>query len=254
MITSPANEKVRYLRSLYRRHIRQQERHFVVEGVRLFEDALRAGVKPTLVLYDPETLSKTPRGSELLRQLEQWEADSFAATTRVIAAASETVTPQGVVAAVPFSDFGSVPDYSPTLLLVLDGLQDPGNLGTILRSAEAAGVSGVLLSADTVDPFNPKVVRAGMGAHFRLPLFPDLSWEEIAAAVSGLCQVRAAEVGDHPPYFLVDWTKPSALVIGNEAQGLSQRGKDLATEFITIPMIGGVESLNASVAASVIIF
>ncbi|MCL5960860.1 MAG: RNA methyltransferase [Chloroflexi bacterium] len=217
-------------------------------------DALKAGVRPVLALYDEAALDSKPMGIELLEQLERLKIDRFQATSKIIEVVSGTVTPQGIVAAVTYPVRGTIDDYSKALLLVLDALQDPGNLGTILRSGEAAGATAVLLSEETVDPFNPKVVRAGMGAHFRLPILADLSWEEIREALDDVTVVRAAEIGAPQAYFQVDWTAPSALIIGNEAHGLSPKARSLATDLISIPMVGGAESLNAAVAASVILF
>ena len=139
------------------------------------------------------------------------------------------------------------------LLLAVDQLQDPGNLGTILRSAEAAGVDHVLLLKGTVDPYSPKVVRSGMGAHFRLPIANPVTWEEISV-FAGNYLLRIADADAKRPYFAEDWTRPSILVIGNEGIGVSKEGKALAQSHVTIPMSAGVESLNAAIAASVILF
>lgn len=218
------------------------------------EDALRAGIRPDFILYDEAALSSTTKGGELLSQLERRKIEKFPATTRVIETVADTVAPQGLVAVLPFPEARAPEDYSAALLLALDGLQDPGNLGTILRSAEAAGVTAVLLSEDTVDPYNPKVVRAGMGAHFRVPILADLPWSNIDEMLQHVMAIRAAEAHEPRPYFAADWTAPSGLIIGNEAHGLSARAKATATELISIPMVGGAESLNAAVAASVILF
>jgi TrmH family RNA methyltransferase len=165
-------------------------------------------------------------------------------------AMADTVTPQGILAVVPFVELS--PPSHPSLSLVVDRLRDPGNLGTILRSAHAAGVEQVILAPKTVDPYNPKVVRGAMGAHFRLPI-KVLSWPEIADALAGV-QILLADVQGEQAHYEVDWTRPSALIIGGEAYGASREAKQLATATIAIPMHGGAESLNAAVAVSVILF
>jgi TrmH family RNA methyltransferase len=142
----------------------------------------------------------------------------------------------------------------PGLRLVLDGLQDPGNVGTLLRSAEAAGVGLVLATRGIADLYSPKVVRAAMGAHFSQPLRSDLSWDEIGAEL-GLCPVvYAADATASMPYYAADWRQPAALIVGSEAHGVSEEGGAWATHRIAIPMLGRAESLNAGVAGSVILF
>lgn len=249
MITSVVNEKVKYVRSLYRRRVRYRERHFVIEGVRLVEEASRAGIVPALIFYS-EGVNATPGGRELLAEIQKGGTPAFAASERVMKAMADTVSPQGVLAVVPFVELP--PPSSPSLVLVVDRLRDPGNLGTILRSANAAGAEQVVLAPQTVDLYNPKVVRGAMGAHFRLPI-EALSWPEIAEALGGV-QILLADARGEQAYYQVDWTRPSALIIGGEAYGASREAKELATATIVIPMHGGTESLNAAVATSVILF
>jgi TrmH family RNA methyltransferase len=249
MITSVANEKVKYVRSLYRRRVRYRERHFVIEGVRSVEEALRAGIVPALVFYS-EGVNAIPGGRELLAEIQGKGATAFAVSEKVMKAMADTVSPQGILAVVPLVELEPPP--SPSLVLVVDRLRDPGNLGTILRSANAAGAEQVILAPKTVDPYNPKVVRGAMGAHFRLPIVA-LSWPEIAGALTGV-QILLADARAEQAYYQVDWSQPSALIIGGEAHGASQEARELAATTIAIPMHGGTESLNATVAASVILF
>ena len=249
MITSVANEKVKYVRSLYRRRVRYRERHFVIEGIRLVDEALRAGIVPALVFYG-EGANVTPGGRELLAKIQNGGAPAFAVSETVMKALADTVSPQDVLAVVPFGELA--PPSSPSLGLVVDGLRDPGNLGAILRSANAAGVEQVILAPKTVDPYNPKVVRGAMGAHFRLPIVA-LSWPEIAEILTDV-QVLLADVRAEQSYYEVDWMRPSALIIGGEAFGASREARELAVATVAIPMQGRAESLNAAVAASVILF
>ena len=147
-ISSPENPKAKELRALARRAVRYRERLFLVEGVRLVEEALAAGRPLHLALYVPERLRETPRGTALLERL-QAIATAFPTAPKVLDSVAETVTPQGVVAAVPFPEGPATPG---DLVLILDRLRDPGNCGTILRTAEAAGVSLVYCAPGTVDP------------------------------------------------------------------------------------------------------
>ncbi|MFQ6014566.1 MAG: TrmH family RNA methyltransferase [Anaerolineae bacterium] len=247
MITSTANEKVKYARSLLRRRVRQQERHFVIEGARLIQEALRAGVQPALVFY-VRAWAEDPDKGRLLASLT---TNSFLVSEGVMKFLSPTVTPQGLLAVLPFVEIPLPHELS--LVLVVDGLRDPGNLGTILRSAEAAGVDEVITTHGTVDLYNPKVVRGAMGAHFRLPVATDQSWSEIEEKLKGW-PVVLADPGAAKPYYEVDWTVPTALIIGGEAYGPGAEATRLADAAVTIPMHGATESLNAAMAASIILF
>ena len=250
MITSVANEKVKYVRSLYRRRVRYRERHFVIEGVRLVREAFRAGIVPALLFYG-ERLDAIPDGRELLAEIQKiGDCPAFAVTDRVMKAMADTVSPQGVLAVAPFVEM--TPPTAPSLVLVIDFLRDPGNLGAILRSANAAGVEEIILAPKTVGPDHPKVVRRAMGAHFRLPIVA-LRWAEIAATLAGI-HVLLADVRAERAYYEVDWTQPAALIIGGEAHGASQEAKELDAATIAIPMQGGAGSLNAAMAASIILF
>lgn len=214
------------------------------------EEALKAGVVPTLVFFTPD-LSDSQRGRELLAVIEDLPCECFVVTDTVMKALSDTVSPQGILAVVPFLEL-PLPE-NPWLILVVDRVRDPGNLGTILRSAEAAGASQVILIPATVDVYSPKVVRGAMGAHFYLPIVAGASWSE-TAEVLGERPILLAEARGDKAYYEVDWTKPSALIVGSEAEGSGQEAERLATERIVIPMQGKAESLNVAVAASVILF
>jgi len=250
MITSTANERVRLARSLNQAAGRRRERAYLIEGIRLVEDALRAGVPPRLVLVDVESLRRTERGGALLEALRL--VGCLDVSERVLASVSETVTPQGVVAVVPLPE-KPTPDAVGPLVLVLDGVRDPGNLGTILRSAEATGLVRVVATVGCVDPFGPKVVRAGMGAHFHLDVLAEAEWPEVARVVADRPTWLAAMHGGIA-YDMVDWRRDSALIVGGEAAGASGEGAALATGLVSIPMAGRAESLNAAMAASVLVF
>jgi TrmH family RNA methyltransferase len=210
---------------------------------------LRAGNVPALMFYTPH-LEDSARGVALLALAKDKSIQPTLVSDRVMRAMATTKTPQSVLAVLPRS--ASLWPAHPTLLLILDRLQDPGNLGSALRVAEAAGADGVLLSPGTVDAYNPKVVRGGMGAHFRLAL-RTASWPGIAQATQGL-QVWLAETRGGVPYYEVDWMPSSALVIGGEAEGVSAEAQRLTGNRVSIPMSGQAESLNAAVAAGIILF
>jgi TrmH family RNA methyltransferase len=250
MITSSSNDKVRYVRKLQsQKSVRHEDQRLVLEGVRLVEEVVRAGLVPTLVFYT-EALASEGRGKALLVTLRGVGAPCTMVSESVMEHCSDTVTPQGILAVLPFPDIAS--PQPPTLVLIVDRLRDPGNLGTLLRTALAAGVEQVLLAPGTVDFSNPKVVRSAMGAHLWLPI-SDAGWDTIADRVSG-CHVWLAAAGGATRYTQVDWTHPAALILGSEAHGAGEKARSLARDRVSIPIQPAVESLNAAVAAAVILF
>lgn len=250
MITSNQNPKVKLARSLLRQtQARRAQGAFVLEGVRLAEEALNARCPAQFVLYSPDL---SERGKTVVEGFAAQGVPTEAVAEKVFLTISDTQTPQGILVVLPH--FQMPLPTSLDFVLILDVIQDPGNLGTILRTAAAAGVQAVFLTPGTVDPFSPKVVRAAMGAHFRLPIH-SLSWEEIEAHISkhSLRTYLASPYAD-TPYTKVDLRSPLALIIGSEAEGAGDRAKSLAHIHIHIPMPGAIESLNASVAAAILMF
>lgn len=247
LITSSQNSKIKLVRSLFGRAKERREANaFVAEGVRLIEEAVISNWGFRFALYD-ETLSE--RGLRLVKKLEDEKVEVEKVENRLLQSISETETSQGILAVVDDSHL-SIPD-SLNFILILDQIRDPGNLGTLLRTAAAAGVQAVLISPETTDAFAPKVVRSGMGAHFRLPIH-SMSWEEIREQVRDL-QVYLADM-DGETCWETDLRGALVLIIGSEAEGASQEARKLAVQKISIPMSGNVESLNASVAGSVLMF
>jgi RNA methyltransferase, TrmH family len=245
-IQSQANPAIKRVRSLQRRKVRETERAFVVEGRRAVGDALAAGAVPQLLLVregDEELVGALPHSAAApVRRVSPAAFDPL----------SETATPQGVLAVFPFPDV-PLPRSETPLLLVADGVRDPGNLGTLVRAAAGAGVTAVYLTAGTVDPFHPKVVRGAMGAHFRVPI----RWLDGGAVeeVVARCPVRVvADARAGRSYDEVDWSGPAALVVGSEAEGAGGTTRALATDAVRIPLASAVESLNVAVAGAVILF
>ncbi len=223
---------------------------FVIEGVRLVEEALLSGTPIDTIAYEPEQLSSTERGVALLEQIGG-RREAYAVAPEVLAGVSDTVTPQGIVAVVSWPE---VEGPRTGIQVVLDALQDPGNVGTLLRSADATGVAQVLCMSGTADLYAPKVVRAAMGAHFRLALRQDLHWEELEDALLPYDNIYVTDARAQMPYYAADWRQPAVLIVGNEANGVGDEARAWASKSITIPMTPGVESLNAAVAGSVILF
>ncbi len=220
----------------------------VAEGLRLVGEAAAAGLPVTHVFYTEE-LAADSRGAAVLGSLEGRSVPLWEVPPEVMAALSDTETPQGIVAVLP------APELAPVdgLILIPDGLRDPGNLGTLLRTAWAAGVGQILLPPGTVDWTSPKVVRSGMGAHFHLPI-RRASWETIREITAG-GPVWLAESEGGIAYDRVDWKGAAALIVGGEAEGAGTEARSLAAgHHVYIPMAPGVESLNAAIAAGILLF
>lgn len=250
MITSRDNQRVKWMRSLLDVKGRAQERCFLLEGVILVDEAINAGMTPRLVLYDAKALRSTTRGSALLERVPALTGEEVSAP--VMQSICDTVTPQGIVAACPIP--ATPPALPPAgLVVVLDGVRDPGNVGAILRSAEASACAAVVTTPGSADLYSPKVVRAAMGAHVHLPLFADVPWPRLTMLLSGRA-VYLAEARSGAPYYDIEWTQPAALVIGNETEGPRPEAQRRATGRVSIPMPGRAESLNAGIAASIIMF
>lgn len=250
LITSLENPRIKAARKLRTHKGRQTARSLLVEGVRLLADAWRSGMRPQAVFYAPELLG-SDEGLALLAELQGTGCACFGCTPAVFASLAETVTPQGIAAILPLPALPLPP--RPTLILILDGIGDPGNAGTLMRSAEAAGADGIIVGPETVDPFNDKVVRAGMGAHFRLPIHRCAGWDEVTALLPAEMAWHVADAHNGVAYDTIDWRQPCAIVIGSEAHGPSPEAIARSTN-IMIPMAGSAESLNAAIAGSVILF
>jgi TrmH family RNA methyltransferase len=248
MITSTSNQRVKWVRALQtKRRARQKESAFVIEGLRMAREVVTAQSPVRLVLHT-EHLDGRSRG--VVNNLARLGAEVVAVSDAVMSACSDTESPPGILAVVPLPSL-PVPQ-SLTLGLIVDRISDPGNMGTLLRSALAAGVEIVYLTEGTVDAYNPKVIRGAMGAHFRLPILP-LDFNHPPRQLSEI-QIWLAEAAAGKPYQEVDWRQPVALLIGAEAHGPRPESRTHAVGQVHIPMPGKIESLNVAVAASVILF
>lgn len=255
MISSTKNEQVKAVIELKKKaKAREEAGLFVVEGVRM---AAELPKERTARIYVSESFLKNAKESGAERLLSSG-IPCETVTDVVFSSMSDTQTPQGVLALVRKYEY-SLSDLlegdRPAHLMILENIQDPGNLGTILRAGEGAGITGLLMSRDTVDIYNPKVIRSTMGSVFRVPF---LYTEDLAAAVETLkrkgLRIFAAHLKGRNNYEQEDYTGNIGFLIGNEGNGLSEGIAALADTWVKIPMAGRVESLNAAVAASVFMF
>jgi RNA methyltransferase, TrmH family len=251
LITSSANSTYKFARSLHRRRIRQRERAILVEGTRAIDTVLQQGIPVRAMLVDAGRQSHVD--PDLFDRLSRTAQRSAFLDSNLFEELAETEQPQPIIAVCDMPHF-SVPEAC-SLVLAVDGVRDPGNLGTIIRSAAAADVDGVALLPGTVDVFNPKVIRSSAGSIFTVPV-------EQFTSVESLCNrcfterplVALAEGSGETPYDAVDWTQPSVIVVGGEAEGAHENTRTFADLFVQIPLNQRVESLNAAVAGAILLF
>lgn len=255
MITSTSNQNVKEVVQLRKKSkARSQAGVFLVEGIRMIQEVPK---EKLVKLYMTEGFYKKYRGELELLQTDSVKSELV--SDMVFSYMSDTKTPQGVLGIVKQSAY-SIEEILKTKdgvphIMVLDNLQDPGNLGTIFRTAEAAGVSGIVMSKDCVDIYNPKTIRSTMGAIYRMPFLyaEDLQEAIVQLKKNGIC-VYAAHLEGKNTYDKENYCGGTAFLIGNEGNGLRQEIAACADTWIRIPMAGEVESLNAAIAASVLMF
>lgn len=265
MITSTSNAKIKQVIA-YRTKAKERREAgvFVTEGPKLFEEAPAELILETYVSEDAKT--KYP---QLTDKLEETGYETV--SEEVFRKMSDTQTPQGILCVMKqpvytleemlagrtvckSEDVNTGPAKQP-LLVLLENLQDPGNLGTILRTGEGAGITGVIMSSGTVDIFNPKVIRSTMGSIFRVPFLYVPSLADVMGKLQAQgIRTYAAHLAGETYYDSFDFRAGTAFLIGNEGNGLSKETADLADSYLKIPMEGEVESLNAAVATSLLVY
>lgn len=229
-----------------------------VEGLRLCEEALSSRLEIEAVIYSEE-ITRKERAALLIEKLGAAGQKVAPVSEKLLESISYTKTPQGIVvlASRPANDEASFKEKQPAspFLVILHGINNPVNVGAILRTAEAAGVTGAITTANTSDAFSPKALRGAMGSAFRLPIWMGANFEALIAwcATSGIRTFSAAAAGSKS-YTEVDWSGPCALIVGPESTGLSPAEIAAADESVSIPMQGSVESLNVAVAAGIILY
>lgn len=251
MITSTANSQVKQAAALAKRaKARKETGLFIAEGPKMFKEAPKDWVEKVYI-----------SGSYLEKEPAAGEGYSFEVVTdEVMKAMADTQTPQGILALIrqpswKLRDVMGKETGRKPLIMVLETLQDPGNLGTIIRAGEGAGITGVLMNRETADIFSPKVIRSTMGAVYRVPF---VYTDDLKGAVSEMKEegihFYAAHLKGTKDYDEETYTEAAAFMIGNESKGLSEELSGIADSLVKIPMEGQVESLNAAVAASVLMF
>ena len=252
ILTSIKNPLIKQVRKLHRAKERQKQNLLSVEGTNLIEAACQADYKLDNVFYTPQWADKH---QSLCREIAQKGFKAQLVSAEVLKAIATTVNPDGVVAIAP-RQVVTKPDLTQIKLgIALERLQDPGNLGTIIRTAAATGVDGLWLSPDSVDLYSPKVLRASVGEWFKVPVETDRDLLDLARQqrLQGV-RIIATTAKASKTYWEINFTRPSLIFLGNEGSGLSRDLIDLADEKVRIPLYNGVESLNVSVATALLLY
>jgi RNA methyltransferase, TrmH family len=229
-----------------------------VEGLRLCEEALASGLNIEALIYSEE-IARKPRAAQLIGALEAVSDKTTPTSEKLLESISYTKTPQGIVvlASRPSGEAKKFATTQPAvpLLVVMHGINNPVNVGAILRAAEAAGATGVIATKATADPFSPKALRGAMGSAFRLPVWTDADYADVIewCRKTGI-KLFAADVNASATHIDADWKGPSGIILGPESEGLTPEEIRAAGQAIRIPMQSTVESLNVSVAAGVLLY
>ena len=257
MILSIKNPRIKRLRRLNESvAYREEVAEFVLEGIRLIEDAINAGAIPKEIFYG-EGLLKREVGERLLARLSSLGSDMFMVEDVLLERLADTVTPQGIIGTfeAPKASFDDFITFKEKGLLVLDALQDPGNTGTLIRTAAAFDFSGILLLPGCSDAYNPKTLRATAGSIFRIPVVKSSStYEAIQKIRASGFKLIVAHSGEGKFIDEIDLGRYPAIVVGNEGHGPSKEIMEFADELVMLPMANNVESLNAAVAGSLLIY
>lgn len=252
VITSKDNEIIKNIRKLKDKKYRNAEKKFIVEGVKIIKEAIEENASIDTIVICEECIKDGVIEQKLLYEVAKYNC--VYVSEKVFQTISEVNNPQGILAIINKENLESDIDFTEDIIVALDGIQDPGNLGTIIRTVDSVGLKQILVSKDTADAFNSKVVRSTMGAIFRVKI---IEVEDLAKTIKEIkkkkYEVLVTSLQTDNNIYDIDLNK-HVIVIGNEANGVSQEIRDIATVHAKIPMLGKTESLNASVATGVILY
>ncbi|MDO5556762.1 MAG: RNA methyltransferase [Clostridia bacterium] len=251
VISSKDNEQIRQIRKLREKKYRNQEKKYIIEGIKLVKEAITEGVSVKNIIVCEDCTTDGTLDKSLLYEIAKFNC--LYVTKEVFKSISSVENPQGLLAIIEKRNTQQI-DYSEDVIVILDNVQDPGNIGTILRTIDSVGLSQVIISNTTVDCYNPKVVRSTMGAIFRVNVIQSQNIIEILKEIKRhKFKICATSLEESKSIYDVEYKKV-AIVMGNESKGVSKEILDVSEQNIKIPMLGKTESLNVAVATSVILY
>lgn len=251
-ITSKDNELIKHIRKLKDKKYRDESNEYVVEGVKLVEEAVKENAKIKQIIVCEDTTRTYEIPTHIMLEIAKYECISV--SDKIFNIITQVTNPQGIMAIIEKNAQNAKIDYTQDIIVVLDDVQDPGNLGTILRTVDSIGLNQIIVSKGTADAFNSKVVRSTMGAIFRIKIIEvENLVQEIKKMKKHHFKLMVTSLQTKNSIYDIDFNK-KIIVIGNEANGVSKEIQDMADEKAKIPMLGRTESLNASVAAGVVMY
>ena len=252
VISSKDNEIVKSIRKLKEKKYRDIENCYVIEGIKLIKEAINENAKIKEIVVCEECINSGEIDKDTLYEIAKYNV--IYVTEKVFNAITDVKTPQGILAVIEKKALNKQIDYSQDIIIALDGVQDPGNMGTILRTVDSANLNQIIVSKDSADCYNPKVVRSTMGAIFRVNIIEvDNLKETLEAVKKNKFKVMVTALDTNESIYSVNYNN-KVIVIGNEANGVSKEVQVIADEKVKIPMLGKTESLNASVATGIMIY
>ena len=252
IISSKDNELIKHLRKLKDKKYRDENNEYIVEGVKLIEEAVRENAKIKKIIICENTTNTYEIPTNIRFEIAKYEC--IYVTEKIFTQISDVKAPQGILAIIEKGCKQGQIDYSEDIIIALDGIQDPGNLGTILRTVDSANLKQIIVSADTADCYNPKVVRSTMGAIFRVNIIETAELETTLKEIKKhKFDVIVTSLDTERSIYDIKYNK-KVIVIGNEANGVSKEIQEMADTKVKIPMLGKTESLNASVATAIIVY
>lgn len=254
-ITSSSNPIIKEVKGLYKKKERWNKNLFIIEGVKIVEECIRWGKTPKYILFSEELFSVN--GGEELFSILKDNHNLIKVPNSLFRELADTEKPQGILAVVDFniSKMDEVVKEKKNFIIILDELQDPGNVGTIIRSADAFGVSGIIVTENCVDVYNPKVVRATMGSLFHIPITYIKDKKEVINYLKDRqIRIYTTSLQGETYIYDADFKENFAFIIGNESKGVTEEMIKFADLLIKIPMEGNAESLNAAIASSIIMY
>ena len=252
VITSKDNELVKNIKKLKEKKFRDNNNQFIIEGIKLVAEAIEEKADIENIIVCEDCINNESIDKKLLYEIARYKC--IYVTEKIFNTLSDVSNPQGILAVINRKTDNINIDYSEDFIVVLDGIQDPGNLGTILRTVDSAGLKQIVISKETADPYNPKVVRSTMGGIFRVSI---VRTNNIIKTLKEMkdngFEVVVTSLDTNNNIYNIQYNK-KVVVIGNEANGVSKEVQDLADKKVKIPMLGKTESLNAGVAAGIMIY
>ena len=252
VISSRDNEFIKHVKKLKDKKYRDESNEYIVEGVKLIEEAVKenAQIKKIIVCEDTTKTYEIP--TNVMLEIAKYEC--IYVTEKIFTSITQVTNPQGIMAIIEKNTTNQEIDYTQDIIVALDDVQDPGNLGTILRTVDSIGLNQIIVSKGTADAFNPKVVRSTMGAIFRVKIIETENLQEtIKSMKKHHFKLMVTSLQTDNSIYDIDFNK-KIIVIGNESNGVSSEIQEMADERAKIPMLGRTESLNASVAAGIVMY